>query len=165
MRHRRARTKLGRTSAHRHAMYSNMLAALVEHGRIRTTQRKAHELRGIAERAVARATALGDLLTRDRASFSAEERAQYVHAIRQVRRTVKERGVALRLFEDIAPRFVGRPGGFTRICKTGFRRGDGAAMALIEFVDAELVGGSSAQADDDAKKGGIVARLKRKKSE
>ena len=90
MRHRKARNKLGRTSAHRRATLSNMLLGLIEHGRIKTTERKARELRGFAERAVTRATRLGQILTKDWSRLEQDDRARLVHALRVTRQTLKD---------------------------------------------------------------------------
>lgn len=162
MRHRNKRTQLGRTATHRRAMYSNMLMALVEHGRIETTERKAKELRGIAERVVTRATRLGDLLLKDPSTMDREERARIVHSIRMARRTLRDRDSVLRLFNDIAPRFLGRPGGYTRVIKKGFRRGDGAPMAFLEWIEAEMPE-REGQSDEPKKKKGLLGRLVGKK--
>ena len=163
MRHRNARTKLGRTSSHRRAMISNMLIALVEHGRIKTTERKARELRSAAEKVVTRATSLGDILTKDRESLDQEEAAQVVHAMRMARRTLRSRDSVLRLFEDIAPRYLGRPGGYTRTLKLGFRKGDNASMVILEFVEADMPE-MEGQTDGDEKKKGFFDRFRRKKA-
>jgi len=138
VRHRKAARQLGRSSAHRRAMLDNLLIALVEHGRIRTTTRKAAELRRVAERAVTRGVRLGDVLLKDWSKLEAEDNARLVHAIRLVRRSVRDRTTVLRLFEEWAPRYLGRPGGYTRVFKLGNRRGDNAPMALVEFVPAEM---------------------------
>jgi len=116
MRHR----KLGRTSAHRKAMFRNQLTALFTHERIVTTLAKAKELRPLAERMVTLA-GTGTLPAR-----------------RQVLTMVSDKDVVRRLFDDIAPRFIERPGGYTRIMRLGRRRGDGAELAIIEFVDYDL---------------------------
>ena len=120
MRHAIKNRKLGRTSSHRTAMFRNQLASLVEHGRIKTTLAKAKELRPIAER----------LITRGRQDT--------VHARRLVGRWIPDRTMLRRLFEDVAPRFSDRPGGYTRILKLGPRHGDAAEMAYLELVDFEL---------------------------
>ncbi|MFH1132698.1 MAG: 50S ribosomal protein L17 [Pseudomonadota bacterium] len=138
MRHRKARKKLGRTYSHRHAMFGNLLAALAEHGRIQTTERKAKELRRLAERAITHFTRLGDLLLKDPESFGPEDSAKVVHALRVVRRNLKDRSALLKLYDNWAPRFLGRPGGYTRMFKMGPRRGDSAPMAVVEFVPAEM---------------------------
>ncbi len=120
MRHRMHQRKLGRTSAHRKAMFRNQLVALFEHERIITTLPKAKELRPIAERMVTLART-GTLADR-----------------RRVLTMVPDKAVVRKLFDDIAPRFMERPGGYTRIVRLGRRRGDGAELAIIEFVDYVL---------------------------
>ena len=119
MRHAIKNRKLGRTSAHRQAMFRNQLSSLIEHGRIKTTLAKAKELRPIAER----------LITRGRQDS--------VHARRLAGRWIQNRTTLRRLFEDVAPRFSDRPGGYTRILKLGPRTGDAAEMAYLELVDFE----------------------------
>jgi len=142
-------------------MYSNMLMALVEHGRIKTTERKARSLRSQAERLVTRATRLGDILLKDPKKLEADEAAARVHAIRMVKRTLRDRDSVLHLFEEIAPRYLGRPGGYTRIIKLGNRRGDNAAMALVEFVDAEMPDREGRDpTDGPEKKKGLLSRIR-----
>ena len=116
MRHNVHGRKLGRTTAHRKAMFRNQLASLVEHGRIQTTLPKAKELRSIAERVVTRG------------------RQDTVQARRWVRQWLPNRSHVRKVFEEIAPRYSDRPGGYTRIAKLGPRKGDGAEMAVLEFV-------------------------------
>ena len=161
MRHRKARTKLGRTASHRHAMVSNMLSALVEHGKIKTTERKARELRSYAEKVVTRATSLGDTLIKDQDEMDAEERAKVVHAMRMARRTLRHRDDVQRLFEEIAPRYLGRPGGYTRILKLGNRRGDCAPMAILEFIEADM---PDTEGQPTEEKKGFFDRFRRKKA-
>ncbi len=162
MRHRKAHRKLGGYKpTHQRAMYSNMLMALVEHGRIKTTERKARSLRSQAERLVTRATRLGDILLKDPKKLEADEAAARVHAIRMVKRTLRDRDSVLHLFEEIAPRYLGRPGGYTRIIKLGNRRGDNAAMALVEFVDAEMPDREGRDpTDGPEKKKGLLSRIR-----
>lgn len=166
MRHRKGRTHLGRTSAHFEATLSNMLAALIEHGRIRTTERKAKELRRHAERAVTRATRLGDILLKDWSKLEASDRGRLIHAVRLAKRRVRDRDAVLRLFDEWAPRYLGRPGGYTRLFKLGNRRGDNAPMALLEFVPAEMPerekasGGGDDEGANQRKKRGIFGRAK-----
>ena len=119
MRHGVGYKKLGRTTAHRRAMFRNMLASLVVHGRIRTTLAKAKALRPVAEKLVTRS------------------REDSVHARRLVRRWLPNRDHVKKLFDEIAPRYADRPGGYLRITKLGPRRGDAAELAVIEFVDAD----------------------------
>ena len=117
MRHRKAGRKLGRDSAHRKALYSNLAGALIEHGRIRTTEAKAKEVRPIVEEMITLGKR-GDLA-----------------AHRQAVAFLRSKPVAHMLFADIAPRFADRPGGYTRIVKIGPRQGDAARMAYLELVD------------------------------
>lgn len=117
MRHAVQGRKLGRTTSHRLAMFRNQLASLVENGRIKTTLMKAKELRPIAEK----------LITQGKRGS--------VHARRLAGRWLLSRTVVKKLFDDVAPRFADRPGGYLRIIKLGPRQGDNAEMALIELVD------------------------------
>lgn len=122
MRHRRRQRKLGRTSEHRSALFRNQLASMVQNERIVTTLAKAKELRPIIEKMVT----LG--------------REDTVHHRRRAAVSMPDKGLLKRLFEDIGPRFSDRPGGYTRIIKLGPRKGDGAEMAILEFVDYEREG-------------------------
>lgn len=117
MRHLNQGRKLNRTSAHRKALFRNLVLALVKHERIKTTDAKAKELRRYADRMVTLGKR-GDLAAR-RLAF----------AFMQSRDAVK------RLFDDIAPRFKERNGGYTRVVKFGFRRGDAAPLSIVEFSD------------------------------
>ena len=121
MRHARAGKKLGRDSAHRKALYSNLAGALIEHGRIKTTVTKAKAVRPYAEQMITLARR-GDL-----------------HARRQATSFLRSRDVVHKLFADVAPLFKDRPGGYTRIVKLGPRPGDAAEMAYLELVDEEYV--------------------------
>ena len=121
MRHRNQGRKLGRTSAHREAMFANMTAALIKHEQIRTTLPKAKELRPIVEK----------LVTLSRRGGSD------LHARRQAIARIKDEVQVRKLFDVIGPRYAERPGGYTRVLKAGFRFGDNAEMAFIEFVDRD----------------------------
>jgi large subunit ribosomal protein L17 len=121
MRHRNQGRKLGRTSAHREAMFANMTAALIKHEQIRTTLPKAKELRPIVEKLVTLSRRGGGDL----------------HARRQALARVKDAVQVRKLFDVIGPRYAERPGGYTRVLKAGFRFGDNAEMAFIEFVDRD----------------------------
>ncbi len=116
MRHRKSGRKLNRSAPHRLAMFRNMVTSLLEHEHIQTTDAKAKELRRFAERMVT----LGKRGT--------------LHARRQALSFVRDRNVVKKLFEDIAPRFADRPGGYTRVTKLGTRRGDAAALSVIELT-------------------------------
>ncbi len=108
---------------------------------------------------------MGDLLLKDRTKLEPEERARIVHAMRMVRRGLRDREAVLTLYDDIAPRYLGRPGGYTRVLKTGFRRGDAAPMAILEFIEAEMPEreGEPAKKGGDKEKKGLLSRLRRKK--
>jgi large subunit ribosomal protein L17 len=121
VRHQRAGKKLGRDSAHRKALYSNLAGALIEHGRIRTTVTKAKAVKPIAEQMITLGRR-GDL-----------------HARRQATAFLRSRDVVHKLFAEVAPLFKERPGGYTRIVKLGPRPGDSAEMAYLELVDEEYV--------------------------
>ena len=121
MRHRRKGRKLGRDSAHRKAMFSTMAGQLFQHGRIRTTEAKAKELRPIAEKLIT-------LARKDPTDVAAQ---------RQAVAYLRSKDAVHRLFHEVAPRFTERPGGYTRIIKLGPRPGDAAPMAYIELVDHE----------------------------
>jgi large subunit ribosomal protein L17 len=108
--------RLGGSPAHQRLILSNLATALFEHGRITTTEAKARVLRPVAEKLITKAKK-GDL-----------------HNRRQVLSTIRDKGVVHALFEDIAPRYAERPGGYTRITKIGPRKGDNAPMAVIELV-------------------------------
>jgi large subunit ribosomal protein L17 len=120
MRHGAAYRKLGRTASHRTAMFANMAASLIKHEQITTTLPKAKELRPFVEKLVTLAKK-GDL----------HARRQAISAVRDVPQVGK-------LFDTIGPRYAERNGGYIRIMKAGFRHGDNAAMAVIEFVDRDV---------------------------
>lgn len=137
MRHKRAGLHLSRTSAHRKALFSNMVAALLTYERIRTTLVKAKEIRRLAERAITWARRLGPILTKSPDKRTDEERARVVHAMRMALRMVRDRDAVLKLFEEIAPRYLARHGGYTRLMKTDQRPGDASPMAFLELIPGE----------------------------
>ncbi|MBN1562140.1 50S ribosomal protein L17 [candidate division KSB1 bacterium] len=137
MRHLKAGRKLGRTASHRKATLANIAASLIEHKSIITTTLKAKEARGVVERLITFAKR-GELADR-----------------RQVLRTLQNKKLVKELFDDIAPKYENRPGGYTRVVKIGNRKGDNAPMAVFE-----LVGYEGAQAAKIEK-----ARQKREKKE
>ena len=124
MRHHRKGKKLGRDSAHRKALYSNLAGALIEHGRIKTTVAKAKAVKPFAEQMITLGKR-GDL-----------------HARRLALAELRSQDVVHQLFADVAPRFANRPGGYTRIVKLGPRLGDAAEMVYLELVDYEPAGAS-----------------------
>jgi large subunit ribosomal protein L17 len=117
VRHQRSGRKLGRDSAHRKALYANLSCALIEHGRIRTTEAKAKEVRPIVEQMITLGKR-GDLA-----------------AHRQAVAFLRSKSVVHALFSEVAPRFADRPGGYTRIVKIGPRQGDAAEIVYLELVD------------------------------
>jgi large subunit ribosomal protein L17 len=151
MRHRRAGVHLSRTSAHRKALFSNLIAALLTHESIRTTDAKAKETRRLAERTITWARRVGDVLTKKPDRRSGEESARVVHAVRMARRVVRDRGAVLKLFDELAPRYLARRGGYTRIVKLGQRPGDAAPMSLLELIPDDSP--AQAQTSDKGGKG------------
>jgi large subunit ribosomal protein L17 len=137
MRHRVAGLTLSRTSAHRQALFSNLVAALLTNGKIRTTDAKAKETRRLAERTITWARRVGDILAKKPDRRSDEESARVVHAVRMARRVVRDRGAVVKLFDELAPRYLARRGGYTRIVKLGQRPGDAAPMSLLELLPDE----------------------------
>jgi large subunit ribosomal protein L17 len=119
MRHRRQGRKLNRTATHRTALFASLAAALIKHEQIVTTLPKAKELRRVADRLVTLAKR-GDL-----------------HARRLASSRLRDEAMVAKLFGTLGPRYAARPGGYTRVLKAGFRYGDSAPMAVIEFVDRD----------------------------
>jgi large subunit ribosomal protein L17 len=128
MRHRVAHRKLGRVTEHRLSLLRNQAQALLRHERISTTVAKAKELRPFVERLITVAK---------RGIADGDDTIRAVNARRMVRRDLADRAVAAKLFDTIAPRFAGRPGGYTRLLRIGFRRGDAAEMAQVELIGSE----------------------------
>lgn len=120
MRHGKSGRKLNRTASHRKAMFANMAASLIEHEQIVTTLPKAKEIRPIVEKLVTLGKR-GDL-----------------HARRQAISAVRDAKLVAKLFDTIAPRYAERHGGYLRIMKAGFRHGDNAPIAVVEFVDRDV---------------------------
>ena len=122
MRHGNQGRKFNRTASHRKAMWGNMTAALIKHEQIRTTLPKAKDLRPVIEKLVT-------LSRRGKTDL---------HARRQALAQVKDAAQVTKLFDVLAPRYADRKGGYTRVLKAGFRYGDNAANAVIEFVDRDV---------------------------
>src|SRR5712691_1895261 len=120
MRHRKAHRKLNRTAEHRRSLWANMAAALIKHEQIVTTLPKAKDLRPIVEKLVTLGKR-GDL-----------------HARRQAIAQIRDVAMVKKLFEVLAPRYKERNGGYTRVLRAGFRYGDNAPRAVIEFVDRDV---------------------------
>jgi large subunit ribosomal protein L17 len=148
MRHRRAGVHLSRPTAHRKALFSNLVAALLTNERIRTTDAKAKETRRLAERTITWARRVGDILVKKADRRSVEESARVVHAVRMAKRIVRDRSAVTKLFDEIGPRFLARRGGYTRIVKMGQRPGDAAPMSLLELIPGE--GGGEAKGSTSA---------------
>ena len=152
MRHRTSHRKLGRVTEHRIAMLRNQATALIRHERIETTVPRAKELRPFVERIITlakRGLAAGDV------------NGKTLHARRLVLRDLQDREVVSKLFETIAPRFEARPGGYTRILKLGYRRGDSAEIAQIELVGSEYDPNAETEGEaEQPKKKGVGGRLR-----
>src|SRR5689334_12823470 len=139
MRHRNSGRKLNRTASHRKAMFANMAAALIEHEQIITTLPKAKDLRPIVEKLVTLA------------------KRGTLHARRQAISEIRSLAGVKKLFETIGPRYKERAGGYTRVLKAGFRHGDSAAVAVIEFVDRDKDAKGAADRAREAAKEGTAA--------
>lgn len=136
--------RLGGGPAHQKQMMANLASDLIRHGRIKTTETKAKTLRPYAEKLITKAKA-GDL-----------------HARRQVQSKLRDRDVVAYLFEEVAPRFTDRPGGYTRILKLGPRPGDNAPMAIIELVDRGAGSGDETiEEGKQARSKGLFGRRRR----
>jgi len=157
MRHNVAHRKLGRVTEHRLALLRNQATALLRHEHIETTMPKAKELRPFVER----------LITIARRGVAAGEAGgKMLHARRLVLAELVDREVVSKLFDTLAPRFAERPGGYTRILRVGFRRGDSAEVALIELVGSEYNPQAAkteteATAESPKKAKGVGERIKR----
>ncbi|MEI8182744.1 MAG: 50S ribosomal protein L17 [Desulfomonile sp.] len=132
MRHRKARSKLGMRTSQREAMLRNMVTSVLEHEAIVTTDARAKAVRGLVDKMITLGKR-GDL-----------------HARRQAMAVVRSETVTTKLFDDIAPRFSNREGGYTRVMKKGFRQGDRAAVSVVELVEKKI--------EED--KGKVAGRIK-----
>ena len=154
MRHRVSHRKLGRVTEHRIALLRNQAEALIRHERIETTIPKAKELRPFVERLITIAK---------RGIAGGDANGKSLHARRMVLRDIQDRDVVGKLFDTIAPRFETRPGGYTRILRLGYRRGDSAEVAQIELVGSEFNPNAETektQAAEKAKPKGVSGRLR-----
>lgn len=132
MRHLVKGRKLNRTKSHREAMFKNMATSLFEHKKLHTTEAKAKELKPIAEKLITKAK---NALANEKQNLLPEGQTVDIHNRRQVGRYIRNKAVLQELFDAIAPVVEGRNGGYTRVVKTGTRRGDAARTAIIELVD------------------------------
>ncbi|HVB37882.1 MAG TPA: 50S ribosomal protein L17 [Vicinamibacterales bacterium] len=149
MRHRVAHRKLGRVTEHRIAMLRNQATALLRHEHIRTTVPKAKELRPFVERLITIAK---------RGVAAGPDNVKALNARRLVLRDIADRAVVSKLFDTIAPRFAERPGGYTRLLRLGFRRGDSAEVAQIELVGSEFNPKAAAEAEAKREAGRAAAQ-------
>src|SRR5216117_2719696 len=140
MRHRVAHRKLGRVTEHRIAMLRNQATALLRHEHLTTTVPKAKELRPFVERLIT-------IAKRGVADGGANGKA--LNARRLVIHDLQDREVVTKLFDTLAPRFASRPGGYTRLLRLGFRRGDAAEIAQVELVGSEFDPKAKAKADTE----------------
>jgi large subunit ribosomal protein L17 len=154
MRHRVAHRKLGRVTEHRISMLRNQATALLRHEHLTTTVPKAKELRPFVERLIT-------IAKRGNADGAANGKA--LNARRLVMRDLQDRDVVIKLFDTLAPRFASRPGGYTRLLRLGFRRGDAAEIAQVELVGSEFNPKAKADTEgqrDSAKPTGMGGRLR-----
>jgi len=154
MRHRVAHRKLGRTTEHRISLLRNQAQALLRHERIQTTVPKAKELRMFVEK----------IITTAKVGLADGGNGKALHARRLVARDIQDDEVVKKLFTVLAPRFASRPGGYTRLLRIGFRRGDAAEMAQVELVGSEFNPKAAAEkkaaASGKTKSKGVGGRLR-----
>ncbi len=143
MRHRNNVKQLGRTPSHRNAMFSNMIASFYLNEKIITTKQKAKELKKISEKLITRA--------KKNVELPESEAGKRLHNKRLVLKFIKDETAVSKLFNDIAPRFTGRKGGYTRIYLLGKRPGDAAEMAVIELVEKKVMKEKETGKDKDIK--------------
>ncbi len=155
MRHRVAHRKLGRVTEHRIAMLRNQATALLRHEHLTTTVPRAKELRPFVERLITIAK---------RGVAGGEKNGHALTARRLVMQDLQDRAVVSKLFDTIAPRFADRPGGYTRLLRLGYRKGDSAEVAQVELVGSEFNPRAKAEAaaakDGAAPKKGVGSRLR-----
>jgi len=144
--------RLGRRAAQRKALLKSMVTSLFKYERIQTTKSKALEVRRLAEKMVTRA------------------KIDSVHNRREIAKTITDDDMLKKLFSEIGPRFVSRPGGYTRMLKLGWRFGDAAEMVILEFVEKSVKEDDSKEPekavskDDEAEKTAVVSKVKSKKT-
>ena len=155
MRHLNAGRKLNRTESHRKEMFANMACALIKHEQIETTLPKAKELRPVVEKLVT----------------LAKNNPNALHARRQALSQLRDNDMVRKLFDTLGPRYVTRPGGYTRVLKAGFRYGDNAALAVIEFInrdvdargkDSGLKAGEEPEVSEEKREAEVEAKAKAK---
>ncbi len=165
MRHRVAHRKLGRVTEHRLSLLRNQATALLRYEHLTTTVPKAKELRPFVERLITIAKrGLANGTSHSGATIPAE--VKVLNARRLVMQDLQDREVVSKLFDTIAPRFAERPGGYTRLLRVGFRKGDSAEVAQVELIGSEFdprakaASTTEASADAAKKKSGVAARLR-----
>jgi large subunit ribosomal protein L17 len=154
MRHRVAHRKLGRVTEHRISMLRNQASALLKYEHLTTTVPKAKELRPFVERLITVAK---------RGLAAGEANGRVLNARRLVMEDLQDRDVVSKLFDTIAPRFAARPGGYTRLMRTGFRKGDSAELAMVELIGSEFDPNAKTEApaeDAKPKAKGVGGRLR-----
>ena len=154
MRHRVAHRKLGRVTEHRISMLRNQATALLKYEHLTTTVPKAKELRPFVERLITVAK---------RGLAAGEANGRVLNARRLVMEDLQDRDVVSKLFDTIAPRFAARPGGYTRLMRTGFRKGDSAELAMVELIGSEFDPNAKTEAPADEAKPkakGVGGRLR-----
>jgi large subunit ribosomal protein L17 len=164
MRHRVAHRKLGRVTEHRIAMLRNQATSLLRYEHLTTTVPRAKELRPFVERLITIAKR-GVAGGQETAGKGSAENGHLLNARRLVMQDLQDREVVTKLFDSIAPRFATRPGGYTRLLRIGFRKGDSAEVAQVELVGSEFNPRAKAEteartADTGKKKGGVGGRLR-----
>ena len=147
MRHRNAGRKLSRNTSHRRALLRNLVTSFLEHGRLMTTLPKAKEIRPLAEKMIT----LG--------------KRDSLHARRQVQAYLLKEAIAKKVFDTIAPKFADRKGGYSRIVKLGYRKGDGADLAIIELIGSELEVKKAERAEKAKEKEGKKAEKKKEEDD
>ena len=154
MRHRVAHRKLGRVTEHRISMLRNQATALLKYEHLTTTVPKAKELRPFVERLITVAK---------RGLAAGEANGRVLNARRLVMEDLQDRDVVSKLFETIAPRFAARPGGYTRLMRTGYRKGDSAELAMVELIGSEFDPNAKTEAPAEEakpKSKGVAGRLR-----
>jgi large subunit ribosomal protein L17 len=154
MRHRVAHRKLGRVTEHRISMLRNQATALLKYEHLTTTVPKAKELRPFVERLITVAK---------RGLAAGEANGRVLNARRLVMQDLQDREIVTKLFDTIAPRFAARPGGYTRLMRTGYRKGDSAELAMVELIGSEFDPNAKVEAPDEEakpKSKGVGGRLR-----
>jgi large subunit ribosomal protein L17 len=154
MRHRVAHRKLGRVTEHRISMLRNQASALLKYEHLTTTVPKAKELRPFVERLITVAK---------RGLAAGEANGRVLNARRLVMEDLQDREVVTKLFDTIAPRFAARAGGYTRLMRTGYRKGDSAELAMVELIGSEFDPNAKVETPEDAEKPkskGVAGRLR-----